>query len=168
MRRKALAALLALVLLLTGGYYLLQWLLVSDLMRTELERQLSVYLQQPVAIKSARAAIFPRVAIALDTVVIGAQQSIALEDVRIVTGLRPLLSRRVEQAEVRVRSGRLTLPLPFTLTPEVGPAAAEPTGFALASVESIELRGITLVSGGQEWQVDADCAVAGNRLDVSS
>ena len=79
MRRKALAALLALVVLLAGGYYLLQWLLVSDLMRTELERQLSAYLQQPVAIKSARAAIFPRVAIALDTVVVGAQQSIALE-----------------------------------------------------------------------------------------
>ena len=154
-------------MLLAGGYYLLQWLLVSDLMRTELERQLSAYLQQPVAIKSARAAIFPRVALALDTVVIGAQQSIALEDVRIVTGLRPLLSRRVEQAEVKVRNGRLTLPLPFTLTPEIGPAVAEPTGFALASVESIELRGITLVSGGQEWQVDADCAVAGNRLDVS-
>ena len=74
----------------------------------ELERQLSAYLQQPVAIKSARAAIFPRVAIALDDVVIGAQQSIALEEVRIVTGLRPLLSRRVEQAEVRVRNGRLT------------------------------------------------------------
>ena len=167
MRRKVLVALLALVLLLAGGYYLLQWLLVSDLMRTELERQLSAYLQQPVTIKSARAAIFPRVAIALDTVVVGAQQSIALEDVRIVTGLRPLLSRRVEQAEVRVRNGRLTLPLPFTLTPEVGPAVAEPTGFALASIESIELRGITLVSGGQEWQVDADCAVTGDRLDVS-
>jgi hypothetical protein len=167
MRRKALVALLALVLLLAGGYYLLQWLLVSDLMRTELERQLSDYLQQPVAIKSARAAIFPRVALALDTVVIGAQESIALEDVRIVTGLRPLLSRRVEQAEVRVRNGRLTLPLPFTLTPEIGPAVAEPTGFALASIESIELRGITLVSGGQEWQVDADCAVVGDRLDVS-
>jgi AsmA-like C-terminal region len=167
MRRKLLVALLALVLLLAGGYYLLQWLLVSDLMRTELERQLSAYLQQPVTIKSARAAIFPRVAIALDTVVVGSQQSIALEDVRIVTGLRPLLSRRVEQAEVRVRNGRLTLPLPFTLTPEVGPAVAEPTGFALASIESIELRGITLVSGGQEWQVDADCAVTGDRLDVS-
>jgi len=167
MRRRVLAALLALVVLLAGGYYLLQWLLVSDLMRTELERQLSAYLQQPVAIKSARAAIFPRVALALDTVVIGAQQSIALENVRIVTGLRPLLSRRVEQAEVRVRNGRLTLPLPFTLTPEIGPAVAEPAGFALASIESIELRGITLVSGGQEWQVDADCAVAGDRLDVS-
>ncbi len=167
MRRKVPAALLALVALLAGGYYLLQWLLVSDVMRAELERQLSAYLQQPVTIASARAAIFPRVAITLDTVVIGAQQSIALEDVRIVTGLRPLLSKRVEQAEVRVRNGRLTLPLPFTLTPEVGPAVAEPTGFALASIESIELRGITLVSGGQEWQVDADCAVAGDRLDVS-
>ena len=137
-------------------------------MRAELERQLSAYLQQPVAIKSARAAIFPRVAIALGDVVIGTQQSIALGEVRIVTGLRPLLSRRVEQAEVRVRDGRLTLPLPFTLTPEVGPAVSRAVrGLALTSIESIELRGITLVSGGQEWQVDADCAVTGDRLDVS-
>ena len=166
--RKLLVALLALVALLGGGYFLLQWLLVSDVMRAELERQLSAYLQQPVAIKSARAAIFPRVALALGDVVIGAQQSIVLGEVRIVTGLRPLLSRRVEQAEVRVRGGRLTLPLPFTLTPEIGPAVSQPVpALALTSIESIELRGITLVSGGQEWLVDADCAVAGDRLDVS-
>jgi len=166
--RKLLVALLALVVLLGGGYFLLQWLLVSDVMRAELERQLSAYLQQPVTIKSARAAIFPRVAISLGDVVIGAQQSIVLGEVRIVTGLRPLLSRRVEQAEVRVRDGRLTLPLPFTLTPEIGPAVSQPVpALALTSIESIELRAITLISGGQEWLVDADCAVTGDRLEVS-
>ena len=165
--RKLLIAVLALLVLLAGGYYLLQWLLVSDVMRAELERQLSTYLQQPVTIKSARAAIFPRVALALDSVVVGAQQSISLGEVRIVTGLRPLLSRRVEQAEIRVRNGRLTLPLPFTLTPDVGPAVSGPAAVALISIQSIELRGITFVSGGQEWQVDADSAVNGDRLDVS-
>ena len=65
MRRKLLVAFLVFVALLGGGYYLLQWLLVSDVMRTELERQLSAYLQQPVTIKSVRAAIYPRVSIAL-------------------------------------------------------------------------------------------------------
>jgi hypothetical protein len=165
--RKLLIALLALVVLLAGGYYLLQWLLVSDVMRAELERQLSAYLQQPVTIKSARAAIFPRVALALDSVVVGAQQSISFDDVRIVTGLRPLLSRRVEQAEVRVRNGRLILPLPFTLTPDAGPAVSTPAAVALISIQSIQLRAITLVSGGQEWLVDADSAVTGDRLDVT-
>ena len=165
--RKLLIAVLALLVLLAGGYYLLQWLLVSDAMRAELERQLSTYLQQPVTIKSARAAIFPRVALALDAVVVGAQQSISLGEVRIVTGLRPLLSRRVEQAEVRVRNGRLTLPLPFTLMPDLGPAVSEPAAVALISIRSIELRGITLVSGGQEWLIDAESAVTGDRLDVS-
>ena len=165
--RKLLIAVLALLVLLAGSYYLLQWLLVSDVMRAELERQLSTYLQQPVTIKSARAAIFPRVALALDAVVVGAQQSISLGEVRIVTGLRPLLSRRVEQAEVRVRNGRLTLPLPFTLMPDLGPAVSEPAAVALISIRSIELRGITLVSGGQEWLIDAESAVTGDRLDVS-
>ena len=165
--RKLLVALLALLVLLAGGYYLLQWLLVSDVMRAELERQLSTYLQQPVTIKSARAAVFPRVALALDSVVVGTQQSISIDEVRIVTGLRPLLSRRVEQAEVRVRNGRLTLPLPFTLTPDVGPAVSTPAAVALISIQSIQLRAITLVSGGQEWLVDADSAVTGDRLDVS-
>jgi hypothetical protein len=169
MRRKSLIALLVLVALFGGGYYLLQWLLVSDLMRAELERQVSAYLQQPVTIKSARAAIFPRVAIALGDVVIGAQHSIVLGEVRIVAGLRPLLSRRVEQAELRVSKGRLSLPLPFTLTPDISPAVSQPVpALALTSIDSIQLRDITLASGGQEWLVDADCAVAGDRLDVSA
>jgi hypothetical protein len=167
LRRKALAALLALLVLLAGGYSLLQWLLVSDVMRAELERQLSAYLQQPVTIRSARAAIFPRVALALDSVVVGEQQSISLDEVRVVTGLRPLLSRRVEQAEISLRNGRLTLPLPFTLTPAASPAVSTPAAVSLISIESIELRAITLVSGGQEWRVDAHSAVAGDRLEVS-
>src|SRR5262245_1427820 len=117
MRKKLLFAVLALVVLLAGGYYLLQWLLVSDVMRAELERQLSAYLQQPVTIKSVRAAVYPRVSIALSEVAIGKEPAIALSDVRVVTGLRPLLSRRVEHADVRIAGGRINLPLPFTLTP---------------------------------------------------
>jgi hypothetical protein len=168
MRRRLLIALIVLVALLGGGYYLLQWLLVSDVMRSELERQLSSYLQQPVTIKSVRAAIYPRVSIALGDVAIGSEPAIALADVRIVTGLRPLLSRRVEHAEVRVAGGRVSLPLPFTLTPTVGPAVSQPVpALALTSIDSITLRDITLASGGQSWRVNADCAVDGDRLEVS-
>jgi hypothetical protein len=168
MRRKLLVAFLVFVALLGGGYYLLQWLLVSDVMRTELERQLSAYLQQPVTIKSVRAAIYPRVSIAFGGVAIGKEPAIALSDVRIVTGLRPLLSRRVEHAEVRITGGRIGLPLPFTLTPEVGPAVSQPVpALAVTSIDAITLRDITLASGGQAWRVNADCAVNGDRLDVS-
>lgn len=168
MRRKLFIALLLLLILAAGGYYLLQWLLVSDVMRSELERQLSAYLQQPVTIKSVRAAIYPRVSIALGDVAIGKEPAIALSDVRVVTGLRPLLSRRVEHAEVRIAGGRITLPLPFTLTPAVSPAVSQPVpALALESIDAITLRAITLVSGGQSWQIDADCAVNGDRLDVS-
>jgi hypothetical protein len=167
--RKFLIAGLALLVLLIGGYYLLQRLLVSDAMRAELERQLSEYLQQPVTIKSARAAVYPRVSIALGDVAIGKGPAIALSDVRVVTGLRPLLSRRVEHAEVRLAGGRISLPLPFTLTPEAGPAVSQPVpALALESIDAITLRDLTLVSGGQEWQVDADCAVTGDRLEVTS
>jgi hypothetical protein len=166
MRKKLLAALIVLVALAGGGYYLVRWLLVSDLMRTELERQLSSYLQQPVSIKSATAAVFPRMALELHDVVIGAPPAIGLGEVRIATGLRPLLARRIEQAEVRVAHGRVSLPLRFTLTPVVGPAVSDPSSFMLSSIEAIELRDITLASGGQEWNVDADCSVNGDRLDV--
>ena len=166
MRKKLLAALLVLIALAGGSYFLLGRLLVSDLMRTELERQLSAHLQQPVSIKTATAALFPRVALQLSDVVVGNPPAIGLSEVRVATGLRPLLARRFEQAEVRLSHGHITLPLRFTLTPAVGPAVSE-SSFVLASIQSIELRDITVSSGGQAWNVDADCAVVGDRLDVA-
>src|SRR5215213_8781960 len=140
MRKKLLAALLVLVVLVAGGFYLLRSLLVSDLMRSELERQLSAYLHQPVTIKAATATLFPRVALDLGEVAIGAPPAIALRQVRIATGLKPLLAKRFEEVEVAVAHGRIALPLPFTLTPVVGPAESQPTSFVLGSIQVIELR----------------------------
>jgi hypothetical protein len=166
--RKLLVAALVLAGLAAAALLIVQHLLGSDLVRQEIERQLATYLQQPVSIKGASASIYPNVAVELVDVTVGQPAAIHIGELRVVTGLRPLLSRRVDDASVTVRHGRVSLPIPFSLTPPVGPAVSTSSpGLAVASVRAIELRDVTLVSGGQEWIVDADCSLSGDRLDVS-
>jgi hypothetical protein len=166
--RKLLIGAVVLAGLAGAALLIVQHLLGSDLVRQEIERQLATYLQQPVSIKGASASIYPNVAVELVGVTVGEPAAIQIGELRIVTGLRPLLSRRVDGASVTVRHGRVSLPIPFSLTPPVGPAVSTSSpGLAVTSVGAIELRDVTLVSGGQEWIVDADCSLVGDRLEVS-
>src|SRR5437868_12170017 len=90
-------------------------LLGSDQIRGALERQGSAWLGQPVAIGSASARIFPRPSINLRNVRVGQPVSVALDQVELSTGLRPLLSRRIEDAAVAVSNSRINMPLPFSV-----------------------------------------------------
>ena len=167
--RKLLIAALVLAGLALAALLTVHRLLGSDLVRREIERQLTTYLQQPVEIKRASASIYPAIAVELQDVSIGAPAAIHVGELRIVTGLRPLLSRRVEDATVTLRRGRITLPIPFSLAPPVGPAVSTSSpALAVTSLRVIELRDVTLASGRQEWIVDADCSVDGDRLEVTS
>src|ERR1700752_3059886 len=135
---KKLTVLAAILALLAGAVYLAaSRLLASDLIRSTLEQQLSVRLGQPVRIGKASAAIYPRVALDLHTVAVGAPAAVTFGRIRIVTGLRPLLSRRVEDAELILDNGEMTLPVAFELLPAVpssSPFVAEPP-LKIASVK---------------------------------
>src|SRR5215469_14916641 len=108
MRNRLIAALGILVLLAAGAYVIAQRALGGDLVRSQIEQQLSSRLGQPVHIKSASADVFPRVAIDLHDFSIGQPAAVQAGRVRLVTGLRGLLSRRVEDAAIIIEDGRAT------------------------------------------------------------
>src|SRR5262245_4942685 len=98
-------------------------LLRGDGIRIALEPQASSWLGQPVRIRGARPRILPRVGLHLEDVRIGAASEISLANVDVATGLRPLLSRRIQDAELVVSDSRLTMPLPFRVFAGNGTAA---------------------------------------------
>ena len=101
MRRLA-YGILSLTVLALGAYVLVRATLASDLVRSALEAQLAAHLGQPVRVGSATAAVFPRIAVDLHDVAIGTPAAVELGTVRVVTGLRGLLSRRIEEGELVV------------------------------------------------------------------
>lgn len=157
--------LIAAAAIVAGGAY---WFLSGDGVRLALERQATRWLGQPVAIGSADARIFPRIAIALHDVRAGDPVRVVLADVRLSTGLRPLFSRRIEDAEVMVSNSRVDMPLPFTL-PAPGSASGGSAGeeaLRIVSVRAITLRNVTIASRGREITISADSALSGARLDL--
>src|SRR5688572_25952959 len=99
-RKRVLLLLLVLAALAGALYVAAARVLGSGLVRAELERQLSARLGQPVTIGRASAAIVPRLAVDFHDVSIGAPARLTLGRIRIVTGLRPLFSGIVQDAEV--------------------------------------------------------------------
>ena len=163
-------ALAALALILLAAFIFVRMVLGSDAVRTTMEVQLAARLGQPVRIGAARAVLFPRVAGDLDDVAIGSPAAVRLGTVRMVTGLRGLLSRTIVDAEVIVMDSRITLPLPFPLIPagdpSATPAAAGGT-FTVQSVRLLSLQNITLGSEGGEVLVDLESSIEGDRLEIS-
>lgn len=163
-------AFLIVLVLGAGAAGAIYWFFSGDGMRRSLERQATQWLGQPVRIASATAHLFPRVAIQLRDVRVGEPVRLSLADVEVSTSLRPLLSRRVEDAEIIVSDSRVDMPLPFSI-PETGgsaPAAADGgDGVTVASLRAITLRDIRIVSRGREIVVSAESSLTGSRLDIS-
>ena len=166
MWRRAVLVLLVLVVLAAGAIF---WFFSGDGMRRSLERQATAWLGQPVRIGSATAQLFPRLAIQLGDVRVGEPVRLSLADVEVSTGLRPLLSRRVEDAEIVISDSRMDMPLPFSIPDSSGAAAPteDGSGITVASVRAITLRNIRVVSRGREIVVSADSSLTGTRLDLS-
>jgi hypothetical protein len=147
---------------LAVGFYLL---MSGDAVRLALERQATVWLGQPVKIGAATARIFPRPGVTLHDVRAGEPVRLTLSDLDISTGLKPLWSRRIVDAQIAVSNSRIDLPLPFTL-PE-GPATAAPAGgVQVESIRSIALRNITTASRGREITISADASLSNGNLEV--
>jgi uncharacterized protein involved in outer membrane biogenesis len=88
-----------------------------------------------------------------------------------MTGLRGLLSRRIENAEVVVSKSRITLPLPFPIAVPSGPATARGADQAspaleVLSVRAIEVRDLQVTTAGGSVSLDLDASVDGDRLQI--
>lgn len=172
MLRRLLLALVALVLIVPGAAY--AWL-SSDQMRTTLEQQASAALGMPVRIAGARAALFPRVGLALSEVRVGSPAFLTLARVSVSSEILPLMSRRIEGAEIRVVDTLLALPLPAALPlpgsgasrgAAAGGSAAAPV--SLISVHTIALERVKVRSLGRTVEVSATAGFEGDRLALSS
>jgi uncharacterized protein involved in outer membrane biogenesis len=150
----------------------LYWLLSGDGTRLTLERQLSAWLAQPVRIGSARAVLLPRPGITLQRVSVGDPATVTLGQIELSTDLRPLFSRRLEDATVVISDSRLEMPLPLAppraAIGSANDAAAPASGLQLVSIRRFELDGVTIVSLGRELTVSAQSSLAGSRLAVDA
>lgn len=165
------AAAAALLLAAIAVYVFARAVLGADLVRTTVENQLAARLGQPVHIKSAGAALFPRVALELRDVTIGSPPIIEAGRARVVTGLRGLFSRRIADAELIVSKGRIELPAAFALMPAAAAEAAAPASvpaFTVTSIRVISFRDVELIAGGHAVNVDLDSSIDGDRLDIAS
>lgn len=149
-----------------GGVY---WFFRGDGARLALEHQATRWLGQPVAIGGLTAHVFPRPAIWLRDVRAGDPVRIVLAEVQLSTGLRPLLSRRIGDAEVTVSNSRIDMPLPFTM-PVTGPGSATAAtgegGMRIVSVRAITLRNVVLASRGRRITVSADSSLSSAHVNL--
>ncbi len=141
-------------------------LMSGDSVRLALERQATGWLGQPVRIGAASARIFPRPGLTLHDIRAGEPVRLVLSDLEMSTGLRPLWSRRIADAEVAVSNSRIDLPLPFTL-PEPAPGSTtQNAGVQLESIRTIALHNITSASRGREITISADASLSQSNLSL--
>jgi len=168
--------LIASVLVVAVAAAAVYWFLSGDGVRTALEHQATAWLGHPVRIARATVSFLPRVGLRLEDVSVGDPARLRLSRVDLSTGIRPLFSRRIEDAEIVVSGSRVDMPLPFEL-PTPSTAAPSATGAAAAailggvevvSVGAIALRDVIIASRGREITVSADSALTGTRLTIAS
>src|SRR5262245_15938008 len=138
----------------------------GESVRLALERQATSWLGQPVRIGAASARIFPRPGLTVHDVRAGEPVRLVLSDLQISTGLKPLWSRRIADAEIAVSNSRIDLPLPFTL-PEAAPGSTtQNAGVQLESIRTIALHNITSASRGREVTISADASLSQGNLNL--
>jgi len=168
LKRFALVALVAAIIFGAGLYFWADAVLATDVVRQTVEAQLSRALGQPVRIGGIRAGILPRVTMTLDDVRVGDPERIAASRIYVGTGLRALLSRRIEGAVVRIEAPRVELPLPaFAVgaspTPSAAPADAP---VEIVSIDRIEVTDLEVVSGSQTLGGSLSMNVSGTEATI--
>ena len=137
--------------------------------RAAIESQVSAALGQPVSIGSIGASVYPRVTMDLTDVRIGRPVRVQLHTAHVGTGLRALLSRRIEAADVKIDGARLTLPLPaFGSTDAAAPP--RPGGgtppVEIVSIDEIVLTNVEVVSGQRTLRGDIELVPHGAGVQV--
>ena len=147
----------------------------GDRIKAAIESQATIALGQPVTIRTASPRFFPRVSLDLDGIAIGSSREVRIERVRLATGLRALVRRRVEEADVSVEESRIDVRWALALmaamageAPGAKPPAA-PSSYTLTvdSVRTIALRDVTLMAGDRALLVNLDGSfTGGDRLVI--
>lgn len=168
MFKKVLIGVVAMIVLAsTLLYFRAQAIFSSDLVRTSVEAQLSEALGQPVIIGSIGATVLPRVTMVLSDVRIGSPARITVSRLDVGASARALLSRRIDQATVRIDGARIELPLP---TFSVGGRQRAPNhspAITLGSVDEVVMNSVDIVSGGRTLRGDVRVVphASGMRID---
>ena len=172
MVRRLLIGAVILVALAALGIY---WFFSGDGVRIALERQATAWLGQPVHIGRATVSFVPRIGLRLADVSVAEPPRLRLARVDLSTVLRPLLSRRIEDADLIVSGSRVEMPLPFSLPTQSatasvpsGATAAGAAGITVVSIREISLRDVVIASRGREITVSADSSFTADRLTISS
>jgi AsmA-like C-terminal region len=169
--RKLLAGLTVLIVLVAITVVLFaRGRIGGDAVRRTLESQLSSRVGEPVAIGSVGSSFFPRVMLDLHDVAIGRPVRATITEFSIATGLRGLLSRRVEGAEVIVSKSRLPVEMALGIAAASASSSAGDSvgaGLSIVSIRALSFRQVELVAGRRSLVVDLESALDGDRLDVS-
>jgi uncharacterized protein involved in outer membrane biogenesis len=159
-KRLLIAGVAALVLGGIGLVVLARSVLTGANVRRAVESQLSEALGQPVTIGELGASAWPRVTMDLKNVTIGGPSRIRLAAIHLGTGLRPLFSRRIEHADVRVEGATVTLPLPAFGPPRGAPGSAatssEASPIELVSIDEIVLKDVEVIGGTRTLRGDVE------------
>ena len=114
---------LILIIVAAGAAY---WFFSRDGFRRALETQASAWLGHPVRIGAAHAQFLPRLAIQLEDIRVGEPAQLTLAEVDLAADLRPLLARRIENADVLVSDSRIDMPLRLGLPTSATATADKP------------------------------------------
>ncbi len=136
--------------------------------RAAIESQASAALGQPVSIGGIGASVYPRVTMDLTDVRIGQPVRVQLAAVHVGTGLRALLSRRIEHADVKVDGARLTLPVPAFGSPAASatPAPGATPPVEIVSIDEIVLKKVEVVSGERTLRGDIELVPHGAGVQI--
>jgi uncharacterized protein involved in outer membrane biogenesis len=168
--------LLAACVVLVGLLAFAAWRLVTpERIRTSLEAQATQSLGEPVAIGTLKVGWYPRVALRLGDVRVGAPVRLRAAQIDVSAGLRALLRRRIDDAELIVRSSRVDVPALLGILERLAAAQADepppPDGssfFTITGVRSIVLDKVTLTAGAHELLASASGMLAPDELTVRS
>jgi uncharacterized protein involved in outer membrane biogenesis len=178
MKKLLLIALGVIVSIGVGLVIAVRMLLGPESVRAAVEGQASAALGMPVKIGTAEVRVWPRPGLTLDQVVVGAPAQMTLKRVQMSTGLRPLLSRRVEDAEIVIENSRVDLPAflasvealsqaqPSPAPPATGTPSSS-SGITIVNVKTIGLREVDLVAGSRHAIVNLESSLQGDRLDIA-
>jgi uncharacterized protein YhdP len=150
------------------------WFITPDRIRTALEAQATAALGEPVAIRAVSIRIVPRVSLQLQDVRVGTPARVDAALIDVSTDLRSLLGRRIENAELTIRSSRVDLPALLGIVERFArsaqPAGASPQAapaVTIVSVRTIALEDVRLASGSHSVVASATGTLSGDRLTIS-
>ncbi len=143
-------------------------LLGGDRVKAAIEAQAASALGQPVTIQTAVPRLFPRVSLDLRGITIGKAREVTIEQVRLATGFRALVQRRIQDAEIQVERSQIDVRWALALLAALvdanavdAPASPQSPPFAIESIGAITLRNLALVAGTHTLNVDMDSSLTG-------